>query len=46
MSGSAPLKPLTLLGADGPACEGDRCPVPGAVSPEGVDSSPAPATDR
>ncbi len=46
MSGSAPLTPLTLLGAAAPACEGDACLVPGAGSEQAADSSPAPPTDR
>jgi hypothetical protein len=46
MSGSAPLTPLTLLGTDAPACEGDACLVPDAASVEVVGSSPAPPTDR
>jgi hypothetical protein len=46
MSGSAPLTPLTLLGADGPLCEGDACLVPGAAGEQGPGSSPAAPTDR
>jgi hypothetical protein len=46
MSGSAPLRPLTLLGVDAPACEGEECLVPDVASDRAADSSPAPPTDR
>ena len=46
MSGPAPLRPLTLLGADAPACEGDACLVPDAASDQALGSSPAAPTDR
>jgi len=46
MTGSLSPAPLTLLGADAPACEGDACLVPDAASVEVVGSSPAPPTDR
>lgn len=46
MTGSPSPTPLTLLGANAPACEGDACLVPGAVSEQVADSSPASAADR
>jgi len=46
MSGSTPLTPLTLLGADAPACEGDACLVPDAAPKQDAGSSPTLATDR
>jgi len=46
MTGSEPRTPLTLLGADAPACEGDACLVPSTGSGQVTGSSPAPATDR
>jgi hypothetical protein len=46
MSASRPLTPLTLLGADAPACEGDLCLLPDAAPERVAGSSPAPPTDR
>jgi hypothetical protein len=46
MSGSTPLMPLTLLGADAAACEGDACLVPDAAPKQDAGSSPTLPTDR
>jgi hypothetical protein len=46
MSGAAPLTPLTLLGADAPACEGDACLVPDAARKRDTGSSPTVPTGR
>jgi hypothetical protein len=43
MSGAAPL---TLLGADAPACEGDACLVPDPARKQDSGSSPTLSTGR
>jgi hypothetical protein len=46
MTGSAPLTPLTLLGASAPLCEGDACLVPAPATASAAESSPAAPTGR